>query len=191
MTPTNHPEVVAVVTALHDAYETALVDNDVDALNRFFWQSPHVVRFGMSEHLYGAEEIAAYRQGVRPSATDRRIIRRTVVAFGLDVASVMCEIAQIAGGSPQHVRQSQIWIRWSQEGWKIVAAHVSAIPGEVTDASRWKEYAARASVAIDMPLPAFELPLVALHLERAAQIAGPLLSHVVPDSVERAAIFQP
>jgi len=191
MTPINHPDVVAVVTALHDAYETALADNDVDALNRFFWHSPHVVRFGMSEHLYGADAIATYRQGVRPTAADRRIIRRVVSAFGPDAASVMCEITQIAGGMPQHVRQSQFWIRWNQEGWKIVAAHVSAIQGEVSDASRWKDYAARTSAAIGLPLTAYELPSVASHLERAAQIAGPLLAYAVPDSVERAAIFQP
>jgi len=191
MTLINHPDVVAVVTALHDAYEASLAANDVEALNRFFWQSPHVVRFGMSEHLYGADAIAAYRQGVRPSATDRRIIRRTVVAFGPDAASVMCEITQNAGGAPQHVRQSQLWIRWNQEGWRIVAAHVSAIPAEATDANRWKDYAARASAAMGLPLTAYEMPSVALHLERAAQIAGPLLAHAVPDSVERASVFQP
>ena len=38
------PEVVAELRALFDDYEAALMANDVQALNDFFWCSPQVTR---------------------------------------------------------------------------------------------------------------------------------------------------
>jgi ketosteroid isomerase-like protein len=43
-------------------YESALVANDVDAMDRWFWDDPAVVRFGIAECQYGPEEIAAWRR---------------------------------------------------------------------------------------------------------------------------------
>ena len=54
MPEVNAPDVVAELGVLHDAYERALAANDVPALTAFFWDSPHTVRYGVGEHLYGA-----------------------------------------------------------------------------------------------------------------------------------------
>lgn len=125
MLPINDPALVAEIGALHDAYERALVANDVDALTGYFWDSPHVVRYGADEHLYGAAAIAAYRQGNKPAFTDRKLLRRAIVTLGTDAASVMCELSQIVQGQVRHIRQSQVWVRFPGSGWKIVSAHVS------------------------------------------------------------------
>lgn len=47
----NDPDVVRAVTAAFLAYETALVDNDVDTLSALFWKSPLTIRFGVTENL--------------------------------------------------------------------------------------------------------------------------------------------
>jgi len=41
----NIPEVVAEVSELFEAYEQALIDNDVARLDATFWDSPHTVRY--------------------------------------------------------------------------------------------------------------------------------------------------
>ena len=61
--------VIAEIAVLHDTYEHALAANDVAALTRFFWDSPDVVRYGVVEHLYGAEQIKAYRVANVPSSS--------------------------------------------------------------------------------------------------------------------------
>jgi hypothetical protein len=121
----NDPAVIAEIAALHDAYERALAANDIPALNGFFWDSPHTVRYGVNEHLYGAGAIAAYRQGNTPAFTERKLLRRTILALGPEVVSVMSEISQKIAGQPRHCRQSQVWIHLPGAGWKIAAAHVS------------------------------------------------------------------
>src|SRR4029077_21219846 len=62
----NDPAVVAEVAALHEAYEEALIGNDVEKLTGFFWDSPDALRFGVAESLYGAEKILAFRKA-RPA----------------------------------------------------------------------------------------------------------------------------
>jgi hypothetical protein len=182
----NDPLACSTVASLHDAYERALIANDVATLQSFFWDSPDTVRFGVSEQSFGAEAITHYRRNAQPPASGRKMIRRSVVSFGPDHVSVMCEIMAVASFGPCLVRQSQVWVRFPDAGWRIVSAHVS----RPCDTGRpWAEYAGQAARAIDLPLSAAELPAVALQLERAAGIAAPLLAHPVPDSVERAAIF--
>ena len=41
----DHPTTHAEVTAAFAAYETALMTNDVDALDAFFWNSPLALAF--------------------------------------------------------------------------------------------------------------------------------------------------
>src|SRR4029077_18573102 len=62
----NIPEVVAEVTAAFQRYETALNTNDVVVLDELFWKSPHTLRFGVGEQLYGYDQIAAFRAGRDP-----------------------------------------------------------------------------------------------------------------------------
>ena len=59
----NDPVALAQVTAAVDAYETALMTNDVEALDGAFWNAPHTVRLGVAENLYGFDQIAAFRVG--------------------------------------------------------------------------------------------------------------------------------
>ncbi len=119
----NDPATHAEVTAQFEAYEKALVTNDVAALDAFFWASPHAIRYGATENLYGAEEIAAFR-AARPSAGLSRTLSRTVITtFGSDyaTASTLYDRPSFPG---RIGRQMQTWARLP-EGWRIVAAHVS------------------------------------------------------------------
>jgi len=182
----NEPGVCAEIAALHDAYESALAANDVETLTRLFWDSPEVARFGVVEHLYGAEEIRTYRKTNVVVITDRKMIKRKIVTFGSDMASVMCEFSQVSRGKPGHCRQSQSWVRFP-DGWRIVAAHVSLalVPPE----NEWAVYADRTAAVLGLPLAATHRPGVVQNLERAAAIVAPLLVHPLPAGTEYAPKF--
>jgi hypothetical protein len=123
----NDPEVVAELTALYSRYEEALVNNDVETLVAMFWAGPHVMRFGVTENLYGSEELAAFRKA-RPAANlARTVTRLDVVSFGRDVASITLEFERVSANGIVRGRQSQMWVRLP-EGWRIVQAHVSLLP---------------------------------------------------------------
>jgi len=53
----NLPEVLAELRELYPRYEQALISNDVETLVTMFWASPEVMRFGVTENLYGHEEL--------------------------------------------------------------------------------------------------------------------------------------
>jgi hypothetical protein len=118
----NDPEIVAEVTAAFEAYELALMTNDVRALDALFWASPQVVRYGVGENLYGHDEVLAFRMA-RPGGSPQRTLTRTVITtFGADFATANTEFLRV--GASKSGRQSQAWVRLPQ-GWRIVAAHVS------------------------------------------------------------------
>lgn len=122
----NDPEVIAELQEIYPRYEEALVTNDVEKLVEMFWSGDEVMRFGVSENLYGPEELAAFRKA-RPAANlARTITRLDIVSFGHDFASITLEFERGASDKLQRGRQSQTWVRLA-EGWKIVAAHVSLI----------------------------------------------------------------
>jgi Protein of unknown function (DUF3225) len=118
----NLPEVVAEVTAAFERYEQALVSNDVAVLNELFWQSPHTLRFGIIENLYGHAAIAGFRSARSPAGLARRRRNTVITSYGRDVATANTEF--LRGAVPRLGRQSQTWLRLP-EGWRIVAAHVS------------------------------------------------------------------
>ena len=119
----NHPGTVAEVTACFDAYERALVTNDLQALDGFFWESEFVLRYGIGENLYGVDAIRKFR-AERPSGDlDRTLFRRVIAPFGRDVATANPHYRRYKSGAEGRV--SQTWVRFP-EGWRIVAAHVSA-----------------------------------------------------------------
>jgi hypothetical protein len=123
----NLSEAVAELRALYPRYEQALVSNDVDTLVEMFWTSPEVMRFGVTENLYGHEELEAFRQN-RPAANlARRIIRLDIVSFGRDFGSITLEFERDTAKGTVRGRQSQVWVRFPQ-GWRIVSAHVSLLP---------------------------------------------------------------
>jgi hypothetical protein len=122
----NDLETVAELEALYPRYEHALVNNDVETLQRMFWASPHVIRFGPTESLYGIEEIEAFRKGRSPANLARTITRLDIVAFGRDFASIALAFEREIDGRIARGRQSQTWVRLP-EGWRIVFAHVSLL----------------------------------------------------------------
>jgi hypothetical protein len=113
------------VGALSDAYEDALLRNDVAAMNAAFDDSPEVLRFGLAEIQRGAAELAAWRAAADPVDPRRTITSRTVHQLAPDVVAV--DITFANGDDPSLGRQSQTWVR-SPAGWKIVRAHVSMMP---------------------------------------------------------------
>jgi len=121
----NNPEVVAEVTQAFERYERALVANDVATLDALFWNSPHTLRYGIGENLYGHEAIAAFRSA-RPSINlTRRLDNTMIVTYGRDFATANTEFQR--EGSTLTGRQSHVWVR-TDEGWRIAAAHVSLMP---------------------------------------------------------------
>lgn len=122
MTDINLPAVLAEVEAAFAEYERALVTNDVPVLDRLFWDSPHTLRYGAGENLYGYDAIRAFRQG-RPAVNlEREITARAITTFGRDFAVANVEFRR--AGSERTGRQSQTWARLP-EGWRVVSAHVS------------------------------------------------------------------
>ncbi len=118
----NDPATLAAVTALVDAYETALMTNDVAALDGAFWASPHTVRLGVAENLWSFDEIAAFRLGRAGGSPQRTRLRTEITTFGADFATANVLFRRDDTG--RIGRQSQTWVR-TEDGWKIAAAHVS------------------------------------------------------------------
>jgi hypothetical protein len=122
----NNPETVAELQALYPQYEAALMANDAETLTRIFWASPHAMRFGVTENLYGIDEIEAFRRGRSPVNLARTVKRLDIVTFGRDFGSVTLEFERTVDGTTTSGRQSQVWVRLP-EGWRIVSAHVSVL----------------------------------------------------------------
>jgi Protein of unknown function (DUF3225) len=122
----NRPEIVAELQALYPKYEAALVSNDAETLTQMFWASPHAMRFGVTENLYGIEKIDVFRKGRSPANLARTVRRLDIVTFGRDFGSITLEFERTVNGEVISGRQSQVWVRFP-EGWRIVSAHVSVL----------------------------------------------------------------
>lgn len=122
----NLPDIVAEVTVAFARYETALVNNQVDVLDELFWNSPHTLRYGAGENLYGYDAIRAFRAGRSPQGLARRVLRTAITTYGRDFATTNIEFQR--DGSDRIGRQSQTWMRTPQ-GWRVVSAHVSLMSG--------------------------------------------------------------
>jgi hypothetical protein len=94
-------------------------------LQSLFWNSPHTIRYGIGEILYGWNEIGAFRSARSPAGLARIISRTVITTFGRDfaTASTLFHRATMPGKAG---RQQQSWARFV-DGWHIVAAHVSVI----------------------------------------------------------------
>jgi hypothetical protein len=120
----NRPDVLAEVTAAFARYEQALCSNDVAVLDELFWNSPHTLRYGVTENLYGFAEIQAFRAGRPSQGLERTVLRTVITTYGQDFATANIEFQR--AGSTKTGRQSQTWARMP-EGWRVVAAHVSLL----------------------------------------------------------------
>jgi hypothetical protein len=120
----NLPGVLAEVSAQFARYEQALVGNDVAVLDELFWNSPHTLRYGASENLYGYDAIRDFRAGRSPANLMRTVKRTEITTFGRDFAIANIEFTR--DDTRKIGRQSQAWVR-TPDGWRVVAAHVSLI----------------------------------------------------------------
>jgi hypothetical protein len=125
LTP-NIPDVVAEVRERFERYEQALVDKDVEVLDRTFWESPHTIRYSFNEHGYGFDEIHAHRVRRPPGPGTKEVRRRLeILTLGRDIATVNLEFK--VRGQDRIGRQSQTWVRFPDLGWRVISAHVSAV----------------------------------------------------------------
>ena len=118
----NDPKTFAEVSAAFARYERALMENDLATLDNLFWASPHTLRYGVGENLYGIDAIREFRKA-RAGGSPPRVLRNTVITtYGTDFATANTEFVRESSASIG--RQSQTWIRTS-DGWRVAAAHVS------------------------------------------------------------------
>ncbi len=115
------PDALAEVIAAFNAYEAALMADDIAAMDALFHDAPTTNRFGVGEVLYGSAEIRAFRKG-RGGAPQRRLGRVSITVYGTGFATADAEFFR--NGSDRRGRQSQSWVRFA-DGWKVVSAHVS------------------------------------------------------------------
>ena len=122
MLETNLPAPLAELNQVFDQYEDALIHNKVEILDALFWDSPHTLRYGARENLFGYEAIKAFRAARPAVGLVREIVDRHIVTYGdtLGVANVTF----MRSGETRIGRQSQTWIKFA-EGWRVVSAHVS------------------------------------------------------------------
>ena len=120
----NLPDVLAEVTAQFERYERALTGNDVAVLDELFFKSPHTLRYGVTENLYGYDAIASFRASRPAQGLQREILKRVITTYGRDFATANIEFRRAGAGRTG--RQSQTWLR-TADGWRVVAAHVSLL----------------------------------------------------------------
>ena len=118
----NRPDVLAEVNAAFDAYEQALVTNDVAVLDALFFDSPHTLRYGATENLYGYDAIRAFRAARPGKGLERTVTARVVTTYGDAFAVANIEFRR--DSEARVGRQSQTWVKMP-EGWRVVSAHVS------------------------------------------------------------------
>ena len=121
----NIPAVHAEITDAFWRYTNALIVNDIDTVIGLFWHSEHTLRYGVAENLYGMAAIAKFRNGQRGNTIEREVTRLVITSYGQDYGTANSEILRIDTGEAG--RMSHTWVRFA-EGWRIVAAHVSAGP---------------------------------------------------------------
>ena len=116
----NRPDVLAEVGAAFEAYERALVANDVEKILSFFDED--AVRFGLADQQVGRKEQAEWRRAQPALPPGRRLTDTIIQGYGRSVA-VVTTLFGYPGGDKLG-RQSQTWVRMP-DGWRIVTAHVS------------------------------------------------------------------
>jgi hypothetical protein len=119
------PEVVAEVKAAFARYEKALVSNDVATLDALFHDNARTIRYGGAENLYGYGQIKSFRAARSPAGLERTLSKTVITTYGRDFA--VASTLFYRRTTPRKVgRQMQTWVRFA-DGWRVVAAHVSAI----------------------------------------------------------------
>lgn len=121
----NDPEIVAEVTAIFHAYETALLANDNATLQAMFLDHPATLRYGLNDVQHGFAEIVAFRATQAPF--NRKLDHTVITSYGRDCATASTLF--LRDDTPGKIgRQMQTWVR-TEAGWKVAAAHVSMMDG--------------------------------------------------------------
>lgn len=123
----DQPGVLAELTTVFHRYERALMNNDVEALNEFFWADERATRYGIADRQWGIDQIVAYRAAAPAPTFTRTLHHLRLHAFGTDLAVAQVEFVRT--DTSLRGFQTQTWVRMPA-GWRIVSAHVSMIPFE-------------------------------------------------------------
>jgi hypothetical protein len=118
----NEPAALTEMREAFARYEKALTANDIATLDELFHDSPHTVRLGAGEELFGYAEIVEFRRRRSAAGLHRDQVRSEVTVFDdrFAVTSLVFTRDGVAGVG----RQTQTWVRFA-EGWRVVTAHVS------------------------------------------------------------------
>lgn len=125
----NDPALLAEVTAAFEAYERALMADDVAAMDALFHDAPTTNRYGVGEVLYGIEAIRDFRKG-RGGSPQRRLGRVSIAVYSAPAGAAGAPAFATADaeffreGTDRRGRQTQSWVKFP-DGWKVVSAHVS------------------------------------------------------------------
>jgi hypothetical protein len=118
------PEIVAEIKEVHDRYEAALIENDLNVLDALFWPDGRTIRFGPNGTLIGHASISSFRRGRPFKPLKRIVLTQHITTFGRNFAISNQVTRDVDTGGI--VRQSQTWVR-TEHGWRIVSAHVSTL----------------------------------------------------------------
>jgi len=129
--PVGVSEPVGLIDAFRD-YERALMENDLESLDRLFAPGPDTLRGDAAGLLRGHDAISAFRQG-RGGAPKREIVGVEVRPIAADAALVIAITAPLTGGRGL---QTQLWRR-IDGAWAVEAAHVS-LPAPAVNSTVWR-----------------------------------------------------
>lgn len=122
----------AELRAAFDAYETAILANDLDALDAAFAPGTTAMRGDGAGLLVGHDVISAFR-GTRGGVPPRTIERIEYRPLARDVALLVSISRYVGGGTGL---QTQVWQRIDGR-WLITAAHVTG-RAQALDRSVWR-----------------------------------------------------
>ena len=122
----------ADLLAAFEAYERALIADDLDALDAAFPPGPATLRADAAGLLVGHDTISAFRS-VRGGVPPREIVRLETRILDPDAVLLVSVSRYRTGGQGL---QTQLWQRLDG-AWKITAAHVTGRP-HAFDRSVWR-----------------------------------------------------
>ena len=188
----NRDEVINELKKLFKEYEKALIENDVPALQQFFWPSPFALRFGATEELHGNQEIDSFRKNRVINFSNRTTVRSDIVAIGQSLGVATLEFTVMVRNEKRHGRQTQVWVHFADLGWRIISAHVShRIKDKIDDTDQMTAYMNEASSLLQIPLAQEYTDEVIQNLIVMCNVAAPLMDISFPESTEQAAEFTP
>ncbi|WP_375386658.1 AtzH-like domain-containing protein [uncultured Microbacterium sp.] len=125
-------DIPADLRAAFEAYERAIIANDLDALDAAFAPGEGTLRGDAAGLLIGHERISAFR-GVRGGVAPR-VISHIEYRPLADDAALLVSVSRFTGGGTG--LQTQLWQRIDGT-WLITAAHVTSRP-QALDRSVWR-----------------------------------------------------